>query len=80
MKLEKSYEWGIEKYELFIDLQKAFDRVNRTHLWRILQENYCNIIDKIIVAKNDSNANQNKIATLICTKRSLFKISSLFVS
>ena len=30
--LEKSREWGIGKYALFIDLEKAFDRVNRDHL------------------------------------------------
>ena len=28
MLLEKSWEWGIDKYALFIDLEKAFDRLD----------------------------------------------------
>ena len=48
MLLEKSWEWGIGKYALFIDLEKAFDRVNRDHLWTILKEDYYNIPPKLI--------------------------------
>ena len=48
MILEKSWEWGIDQYALFIDLEKAFDKVNRNHLWRILQEDQYNIPTKLI--------------------------------
>ena len=40
MMLEKCWEWGINKYALFIDLLKAFDRVKRNLLWRILQNDH----------------------------------------
>ena len=36
MLLEKCWEWGAVKYALFIDLEKVFDRVNRSLLWKIL--------------------------------------------
>ena len=52
MLLEKSWEWGIGKYALFIDLEKAFDRVNRDHLWTILREDYYNIPPKLIRVLN----------------------------
>ena len=48
MMLEKSWEWGIDKFALFIDLQKAFDRVERGQLWRILQEEHYNIPAKLV--------------------------------
>lgn len=50
MILEKSWEWGIDKYALFIDLEKAFDRVDRNHLWRILHEEYYSVPTKLIRA------------------------------
>ena len=48
MLLEKSWEWGIDQYALFVDLEKAFDRVNRNHLWKVLKENRYNIPTKLI--------------------------------
>ena len=43
MLLEKSWEWCIDKYALFVDLEKAFDLVDREHLWQTLQDQYYNI-------------------------------------
>ena len=48
MMLAKCWEWGIAKYALFIDLQKVIDIVNRSLLWRILQENYYNVPSKLV--------------------------------
>ena len=48
MLLEKSWEWGIDQYALFIDLEKAFDRIDRSKLWNILADNYYNIPHKLI--------------------------------
>ena len=48
MMLDKCWEWGFDKYALFIDLQKAFDRVNRSLLWRILQEDHYNVPAKLV--------------------------------
>ena len=48
MMLEKCWEWGVDKYALFIDLEKAFDRVNRSLLWRILQEDHYNVPAKLV--------------------------------
>ena len=44
MILEKSWEWGVDKYALFIDLEKTFDRVDRENLWQVLQEFVASII------------------------------------
>ena len=46
--LEKSWEWNIEKYIAFIDLEKAFDRINRQSLWRSLQHEEYEITPKLI--------------------------------
>ena len=48
MMLEKCWEWGVVKYDLFIDLQKAFERVNRSLLWKILQEDHYNVPAKLV--------------------------------
>jgi len=48
MLLKKSWEWGIDQYALFVDLDKAFDRVNRNNLWKVLKENRYNIPTKLI--------------------------------
>ena len=48
MMLEKCWERGVEKYVLFIDLQKAFDRVKRSLLWKILQEDHYNVLAKLV--------------------------------
>ena len=48
MMLEKCWEWYMDKYSLFIDLQKTFDRVNRRLLCIILQENHYNVPAKLV--------------------------------
>ena len=48
MILEKSWEWGIDKFDLFIDLEKAFDRIDRNGLWQILCDPHYNIPKKLI--------------------------------
>ena len=48
MILEKSWEWGIDKFALFIDLEKAFDRIDRNGLWQILCDPHYNIPKKLI--------------------------------
>lgn len=53
MILEKSWEWNKDKYILFIDLEKAFDSVERGSLWTILADEHYNIPPKLIrVIKN----------------------------
>lgn len=62
MLLEKSWEWNKNKCIAFIDMEKAFDRINRRALWRVLSEEcygieaklvrvvksiYCNCISKV---------------------------------
>ena len=39
MILEKTWEWGLQKFILFIDFEKAFDRVQRNDLWSVLANN-----------------------------------------
>ena len=48
MILEKSWEWGIDKFALFIDLEKAFDRIDRNGLWQVLSDQHYNIPTKLI--------------------------------
>ena len=48
MILEKSWEWDIDKFVAFIDLEKAFDRINRNSLWRVLQHQDYGINPKMI--------------------------------
>ena len=38
MIMEKSWEWGRDKFALFIDMEKAFDCVPRNLLWKIMAE------------------------------------------
>ena len=48
MILEKSWEWGKEKFALFIDMEKAFDRVNRQFLWETMSDKYYSIPPKLV--------------------------------
>ena len=48
MILEKSWEWGLDKYALFVDLEKAFDRINLNNLWSVLTDDHYNIPHKLI--------------------------------
>ena len=38
MIMEKNWEWARDKFCLFIDMEKAFDRVPRRLLWKIMSE------------------------------------------
>ena len=48
MILEKSWEWGLDKYALFVDLEKVFDRINRNNLWSVLRDDHYNIPRKLV--------------------------------
>ena len=64
MMLEKCWEWGISKYALFIDFEKAFVRIDRRNLWQILQDSYYNIPIKMVrVIRNMDEHSTSKIIT-----------------
>ena len=48
MMMEKSWEWGRDKFALFIDMEKAFDRVPRKLLWKIMSEPPYSVPKKLI--------------------------------
>ena len=48
MLLEKRWEWDRMRYILFIDMEKAFDRVQRNGLWKIVKEEHYAIPKKLI--------------------------------
>ena len=48
MLLEKSWEWDRSKYIVFVDLEKAFDRINRNRLWNVLEDDYYGISTKLV--------------------------------
>ena len=51
--MEKNWEWGKEKFALFIDLEKAFDCVPRERLWKVLATPPYSVTPKLIrVIKN----------------------------
>ena len=45
---EKSWEWGRDKFALFIDMEKAFDRVTREALWETISDEYYSILPKLV--------------------------------
>ena len=47
MILEKTWEWGLQKFILFIDFEKAFDRVERSDLWSVLANDRYKIPPKL---------------------------------
>ena len=50
---EKSWEWGRDKFALFIDMEKAFDRINREALWETISDEYYSILPKVVrIIKN----------------------------
>ena len=48
MMCEKNWEWNKEVYACFIDLEKAFDRVDRSKLWEVLRKPEYDIDPKLI--------------------------------
>lgn len=48
MLFEKGWEWGKDKCVAFIDMEKAFDRVNREKLWGVMREAYYGVQPKLI--------------------------------
>ena len=48
MMLEKWWEWSIDKYAPVMDLQKVFERVKRSLVWRILLEDHYNVSAKLV--------------------------------
>jgi sorting nexin-29 len=55
--IEKRREYNLPTYLLFIDYEKAFDRVDRNKLWTILNNKGCpqHLINIIKVLYNNSN-------------------------
>ena len=55
--LEKAWEWDIDMFTVFLDLEKAFDRIQRGKLWRILGEEEYNVntqLKKAIISLYDN--------------------------
>src|ERR1044072_2244529 len=43
-------EWDKKACVAFIDLEKAFDRINRERLWRVLEDQMYDIPERLIIA------------------------------
>ena len=50
MLTEKIIEWNEKAYAAFIDLEKAFDRINRKRLWRVLEDPMYVTLESLIAA------------------------------
>ena len=50
MLTEKNIEWNKKAFVTFIDLEKAFDRIKRERLWRVLEDPAYNIPEKLSTA------------------------------
>ena len=62
MIMEKNWEWGRDKFALFIDMEKAFDRVPRKLLWKIMSEPPYSVPKKLIrVIKNIYSNSVSKV-------------------
>ena len=56
---------GIDKYALFIDVEKAFDRIHRGHLWSILQHQHYNVPLKLVrVIRSMHTQCTSKVSTI----------------
>ena len=62
MILEKSWEWGKDKFALFIDMEKAFDRVNGEASRETISDEYYSITPKLVrIIKNMYLKNNCKV-------------------
>jgi hypothetical protein len=62
MILEKNWEWANDKFIAFIDMEKAFDRINRNNLWKVMREDHYGIDPKLIrVVKSIHRFTRNKV-------------------
>lgn len=60
--LEKGWEWNKNKYIAFIDLEKAFDRINRERLSKIMGDEYYGIHPKLVrIVKSKYTECRNKV-------------------
>ena len=48
MLTEKTIEWDKKACDAFTDLEKAFDRINRERLWRVLEDQMYDIPERLI--------------------------------
>lgn len=48
--LEKTWEWNKDRYIALIDMEKAFDRIDRNRLLEGMRSDYCRIEPKLIRA------------------------------
>ena len=48
--MEKAWEWDVDQYMAFLDLEKAFDRIPRNKLWKVLEEEEYGVSRKLLKA------------------------------